>query len=120
MHQLNNSDFFYRELIFFAHDRRWRVSEEDLWLCADHLSEKIKETGHSFLLPKTASFLTRKECADLLRISLPTLDRLIQREGLPNIVKNAAGNKKRIHRIFSRQEVLDWAVSHLSSFKKGA
>jgi predicted DNA-binding transcriptional regulator AlpA len=60
--------------------------------------------------------LSRRECADLLRVSLPTLDKYVHEEGLPYRVKNPNA-KKRVHYVFDRDEVLEWQKSRLSDLR---
>lgn len=60
--------------------------------------------------------LNRNECAELLHVALPTLDRYIKEEGLPYRVKNNK-SKMRKHRVFFTNEVLDWYESRPSDLR---
>lgn len=66
----------------------------------------------------TPKLLNRKECAELLRVSLPTLDSYIHEfeDSIPFRVKNPNA-KKRFHYVFDRDEVLEWQKSRLSDLR---
>lgn len=94
----------------FASRNQWNASSESLISCARHLANTIE-------LTPTRTLLTRKQCADLLGVSLPTLDKYIRQEGLPYRMKNPRATS-RVHYLFSQAEVLEWSQSHLSGSRK--
>lgn len=60
--------------------------------------------------------LNRKECAVLLGVSLPTLDRYIKEEDIPFRLKNSNPNQRN-HYVFYSSEVLEWYQSRLSDLR---
>lgn len=112
MTSLNIEKILLRELATFAATYGFQIQIRQLQEVSRRICEQISQVDIS---PRQNTLLTRKQCAELLRVSLPTLDRYIRQEGLPHRVKNPAA-KKRIHFLFLRHEVIQWAESHLSGF----
>lgn len=90
----------------------------DLFFEGQRGDETLMEVAQEIVGKSTPKLLNRKECADLLRVSLPTLDRYIHEHenGIPFRVKNPNA-KKRFHYVFDRDEVLEWQKSRLSDLR---
>ena len=82
-------------------------------------SNMIKKISKSIatLIKEQNYPISRKECAKLLGVSVPTLDTYIKNNDILYRVKNPNA-KSRKHYIFFKNEVLEWQKSRLSDFSK--
>ena len=116
MEQHDLFDHLFLELVKFARHKELELDLMQLWNCARHLSRtwrEVEAVSQSRSENHGDDFLTRRECADFLRVSLPTFDRYVREGGLPGVPKNLLARRRK-HAIFSRAEVEAWARSHLS------
>lgn len=82
----------------------------DLFFDGQTDDETLERVANEIVGTGRPKLLNRRECAALLRLSLPTLDKYIHEEGLPYRAKNPNA-KKRVHYVFNRDEVLEWLES---------
>lgn len=73
-----------------------------------HLEEKFNKRNTELNKP-----IGRAECAKIMGVSLPTLDKYIRKEDIPYRIKNPNA-KSRKHYVFFVNEVLEWQMSRLS------
>ena len=99
-----------RELALFAATFGFQLKGGDLVPFARRISTEIAAWNRRLDEDK---WISRRQCARLLGVSLPTLDGYIRHEGLPFRVKNPRARKK-VHYLFNEREVAQWAKSHLA------
>ena len=112
MRDTTRNSIIFRELATFVADFGFQVDIRHLKTYSSRIAHQITASEKTEVRER---LLTRKQCAEFLGVSLPTLDKYIRQEGLPYRVKNPNA-KNRVHYLFSQSDVLEWSQSHLSGF----
>ena len=113
-------DLIFKNLRYFAQLKKWPHADSELREGARFLLHGLVQRNVGLFHEAPEDIMTRAQCARYLKVSLPTLDRLVHEQNLPCLLKNTLV-KERKHRLFLRREVLEWmAEKPPFELRKGA